>query len=130
MSGKCVKQKNIMVLCRHVGVLLNYSGLLNEVGYFHVILCSNMKEVLSTVDKTKKIDCFIVDGFRIDSTDKQYIRRLNRRCLIKNFMLIGDLAFGDQPRLFTWAKTHCIPLLGISKQPVSASDLKRYLEIL
>ncbi|KMT55529.1 hypothetical protein [Pseudomonas fildesensis] len=130
MSGKCVKQKNIMVLCRHVGVLLNYSALLNEVGYFHVILCSSMKEVLSNVAKSKKIDCFIVDGFRVSSTDKQYIRRLNRRCLIKHFLLLGDFAFDDQPHVFTWAKTHCIPLLGMARQPVSALDLERYLEML
>lgn len=130
MSGKYVKQKTIMVLCRHAGVLLNYSALLNEAGYFHIILCSNMKEATSNVAKSRKIDCFIMDNFRVSNTDKHCIRHLNRSCLIKHFLLLGDFGFDDQPRVFSWAKKHYIPLLGMARQPVKASDLGRYLEIL
>lgn len=87
MSGKCVKQKNILVLCRHDGVLLNYSALLNDVGYFRIGLCSSIKEVKRALAKTQRIDCFIVDGFKIGTADEQHIRNLNHGCLINRFLL-------------------------------------------
>ena len=130
MSGKRVKQKNIMVLCRHAGVLLNYSALLNEAGYFRIGLCASMNEVLNAMAKTKRIDCFIVDGFKISTADKRHLKSLNQGCLIKRFLLLGDFAFADQPRVFAWAKAHHIPLLGMARQPVSAGDLGRYLQVL
>ena len=130
MSGKCVKQKNIMVLCRHAGVLLNYSALLNEIGYFRVGLCLSMKEVVSAVADNERIDCFIVDGFRIGSADERYIRSLNHGCVIKRFLLLGDFVFEDQAGVFAWAEAHHIPLLGVVRQPVGALDLERYLHVL
>lgn len=77
MNGKCVKQKNILVLCRHAGVLLKYSMLINDVGYFRIGLCSSIKKVKRTLAKNRRIDCFVVDGFKIGSADKQHIRNLN-----------------------------------------------------
>lgn len=130
MSGKCVKHKNIMVLCRHAGVLLNYSVLLNEIGYFRVGLCLSMKEVVSAVADSQGIDCFIVDGFRIGTSDERYIRSLNYGCVIKRFLLLGDFVFEDQAGVFAWAKMHQIPLLGVVRQPVSGVDLERYLGVL
>lgn len=130
MSGKCVKQKHIMVLCRHAGVLLNYSALLNEIGYFRVGLCLSIKEVVSALADTQRIDCFIVDGFRIGTADERHLRSLNQGCVIKRFLLLGDFVFTDQPRVFAWAKTHQIPLLGMVRQPVGALDLERYLGVL
>ena len=130
MSGMCVKQKNILVLCRHAGVLLKYSALLNDVGYFRIGLCSSIKEVKLALAKTQRIDCVIVDGFKIGTADEQHIRNLNHGCLINRFLLLGDFTFADQPKIFAWASTHHIRLLGMVRQPVSAVELERYLRML
>ncbi|CRN01562.1 MULTISPECIES: hypothetical protein [Pseudomonas] len=130
MNGKCVKQKNILVLCRHAGVLLKYSALLNDVGYFRIGLCSSIKEVKRTLATTQQIDCFIVDGFKIGTADEQHIRTLSHGCLIKRFLLLGDFTFADQPKIFAWARTHHIQLLGMLRQPVNAGELERYLRVL
>lgn len=51
-------QENIVVMCQHPGVLLNYSALLNCLGYFKVVLCSNMKEVRRALRNLPSVDFF------------------------------------------------------------------------
>lgn len=122
------EQKNIIVLCRHAGVLLNYGVLLNRLGCFNVSLCSSMKEVLSALKYKGGADYFLLDDFKVGSVDEYHIKSLGCGRLIKRFLLVGDFLYDDRCRVFEWARTHHISLLGMMKQPVCSIELKLYLD--
>lgn len=124
-----MKQKNIVVFCRHPGVLLHYCALLNEIGHFQVAPYSSLAEVLTALTKAKKIDCLILDDFLAVDSNKKNILHLSHLGKIKSFLLLGDLSFQEQSHVFAWARKHHIPLSGTIKQPASASDFKRYIDI-
>lgn len=123
------EQKRIIVLCRHAGVLLNYSALFNQLGCFNVSLCSNMNEVLKALRHINSADYFLLDDFKVGSVDEHHIKNLNFGGRIKQFLLVGDFIFDDHCRVFTWARAHHISLLGMIRPPLRTYELGLYLEV-
>ncbi|WP_159936783.1 hypothetical protein [Pseudomonas sp. S35] len=120
-------QENIVVMCQHSGVLLNYSAMLNCLGYFKVVLCSNMKDVRRALGNLRSVDIFLLDDFKVGSVDVQHLIDINCGGRVKRFLLVGDFTFDDHFRVFAWAKAHHISLLGMIRHPVRAHEILDYL---
>lgn len=107
-----------LVYCKHPGVLLNYSALLNALGCFRVSVCLSMHEVSRYLSSGMHFDFFVYDSFRCVDADRCCLLHINEASIINGFLLVGDIEQGSKPELFHWAEINNIPLMGVLQQPV------------
>lgn len=119
----------IIVLCSHLGVLLNYSMLLGRLQRYNISLCSSVDEVMCSLKKVGEADFLIFDEFRFSKNNRRDVFRLNVEGKIKRFLFVENLFPGARASVNGWAKFNNVPLQHMMKKPLSMSELKACLSL-
>lgn len=117
------RRMEVMVFCTNTGLLLNYSRLLNAIGYFSVSLCSSMQEVLHTLERGLQFDYFIFDNFKCKGHDRHALLSLSAEPAIGKFLLVSEMTFKQRRDFSQWVEGHGVPLLNVLQQPVREAEL-------
>ncbi|MNO59775.1 hypothetical protein D3C76_503710 [compost metagenome] len=120
--------RNVMVLCPHLGRLLNYSVLFNRLGIFKVHLCADLEDVQHALARHRHYDLFLYDGPNPDVHILGAFHAMSAANSFCQLVLAGSFTKTDRHRLFDWAWDNRVPLLQLLEKPFTLLGLREVVD--
>lgn len=111
------------VLSKNHGSLLSFSGLLNELGYYSISLCSSITQLTALLEMGKSFSHLIVDAFELD-VNARSLEEIAWYQAISSFTLVADINSAQRQEIFRWAHEHDIPLRGVLQAPLRVGEFR------
>lgn len=113
------------MLCANPEKLVEYTSLMNELGFFHLTLCADVEEAKQNVKRGRKFDYLLYDGFEYGLCNCIDLKILGER--VQHIVLLAEITGGLRSAMFRWAWLNQVPLLGLLPRPINASQLESVL---
>jgi hypothetical protein len=112
----------VVVLSANPGSLLGCAGMLNNLGYYTISLCSHVSEIVALLETGRRFEYLVYDAFDSGS-DAHALVRLSRYRAISSIIAISGVNSQQRQRLLIWARTHQVPLQGVLQTPLRSPEL-------
>ncbi len=119
-------QDAILIVCKHHGSLIEYSRLLNRLGFFGLVLCSDEEEALSRVNAGVGFSHLVYDGFNFDADGCVILRKLCTRG--QEIILLSEATQTQYLAMRQWAAEGDASV-HIMQRPISIPRLIKILNV-
>ncbi|SDI26939.1 hypothetical protein SAMN05216189_1003206 [Pseudomonas delhiensis] len=114
-----------LILCENAGNIIEYTRMMNVLGFFSLTLCANVKEALSMVREGRSFDYMIYDDFSYGVRGCMEVKELGRR--IQHIILLADVTETRRLSMLRWAWVNKVPLLGLLPRPMNIYQLENLM---
>jgi hypothetical protein len=118
-----VHNEKIAVLSTHPGSLLSFTGLLNDLGYYSISLCSSTAQLIALLEMGKSFCHLIVDAFEME-VNAHSLEEVAWFQAISSFTLIADVNSAQRQDIFQWAEEQGVPLRGVLQAPLRVMEFR------
>jgi len=112
----------ILLLCEHAGVLMKYTEILNALGFFHVIPCSNFHEARRLIKMERQFEYLFYDGFRCVASRRGELLAFREN--VANIVLFAEVSKTKRLIMSRWARSKGVSLLGILPRPIKIHQIQ------
>ncbi|WP_137823308.1 hypothetical protein [Pseudomonas sp. D(2018)] len=127
MSDKSMHRSvsKTLILCENAGNIIEYTRIMNELGFFSLTLCTNVKEALSLVREGRSFDYMVYDDFSYGVQGCMELKELGGK--IQHIILLADVTEARQLSMLRWAWLNKVPLLGLLPRPINIYQLENLM---
>ncbi|MBU4634021.1 hypothetical protein [Pseudomonas chlororaphis] len=112
----------VAVFCENPGLLIEFTRVLNELGYYSLSLCKSVPELIELFEAGGAFEYLIFDGFEL-GTNSQHLETIAYRFAVTSIIVIADVNSIQRECVFRWASEHRISL-GVLQAPLRLSELQ------
>lgn len=121
------EEDGVAVCCRSISSLIGFSTRLNALGYYRIILCDSVSEVIGLLEAGRKFRALIFDDFELD-VHGEIINDIAWFRGVKKIIVISDVNTRQRLDIFRWAKNLKLPLHAVLQAPLRDHELALALE--
>ncbi|MHC5352367.1 hypothetical protein [Metapseudomonas furukawaii] len=111
-----------LMLCENAGNIIEYTRMMNELGFYSLTLCSHVEEALHAIREGKTFDYMVYDDFDYGVRGCMELKELGRS--IQHIILLADVTEMRRGSMLRWAWANKVPLLGLLPRPMNVNQLE------
>lgn len=111
-----------LILCENAGNIIEYTRMMNELGFYSLTLCSSVEEAIGAVREGKAFDYMIYDDFYYGVRSCMELKELGGG--VQHIILLADVTEMRRASMLRWAWGNKVPLLGLLPRPMNINQLE------
>lgn len=114
-----------LILCENAGNIIEYTRMMNELGFYSLTLCSNIEGAIDAVSEGKTFDYMIYDDFCYGVRSCVELKALGKA--VQHIILLADVTETRRASMLRWAWANKVPLLGVLPRPMNIYQLENLM---
>lgn len=116
-----------LIICANMGNAIEYTKLMNELGFYRLTLCASIEEAEQEVKNKRRYDYLLYDDFSCDANGCLALSAI--RNFFRHIILLANISEAQQMSLLRWAWQQNVPLLGLLPRPLELIQLESMVSI-